>query len=252
MAVFIGRGIVIVAEVDETTGDIKGGWYDLGEVSNYAPGAQTQRLDKFTNRDGTNALVASVETQINTNLSLTIEEPNADNLRLIVRGEKVSVSSTAVTNEVLHAGTVAVGNFLVTKYPVLSGLVIKDSAGSPATLVNNTDYSVVDLTQGKIKILNLGTYVQPLKADYTRKAQTTVPVFNAGAKAWRVRIDGINLVDNAKFMAEYYRVRVNPSQSFPLIGQQFSEFVLEGAAIADTTKASDATLGQYGRIIQGL
>jgi len=115
MAVFIGRGIVIVAEVDETTGDIKGGWYDLGEVSNYAPGAQTQRLDKFTNRDGTNALVASVETQINTSLALTIEEPNADNLRLIVRGEKVSVSSTAVTNEVLHAGTVAVGTFLVTK-----------------------------------------------------------------------------------------------------------------------------------------
>lgn len=252
MAVFIGRGIVLAAEVNETTGALVGGYFDLGEVDAFTPGAQTQRIEKFTNRDTTNAIVASIETQINTQLSLTLNEPNVDNLRLIVRGEKVTSTSASVVNEVLHGGMVAVGQFLTTKLPVLSSLVIKDSAGSPATLVLNTDYSVVDLTLGKIKILNLGSYVQPLTASYTSKTVTVVPVFNAGAKAWRIRIDGVNLVDNAKLIAEYYRVRVNPAQNFPLIGAQFAEFQLEGAAIADTTKVSDSVLGQYGRIIQGL
>jgi hypothetical protein len=254
MGVFIGKGIVTAAPVDAATGALTGGYLDLGEVDNFQPGADIQTIEKRTNRDMTNALIARVETQINPTLVLALNEPTVENLKHILRGLKYSVTATPIVGEPVSGGvgTLAVGDFVYTKHPIQTWTALKDSAGTPATLVNNTDYKVVDNALGKLQILGLGSYVLPLKADYTPRAYSGVTALAAALQYYRVRIDGVNLVDGLKFFAEYYKARFPPADNFPLIGEDFAQYTLNGAVLADPTKAADAVLGQYGRFIQGL
>jgi hypothetical protein len=252
MGVFIGRGIVYAAPVDATTGHITGGYVDLGEVENFAPGADIQTIEKRTSRNSSNGLVARIETQINSKLTLVLNEPNTDNLVYILRGDQYTQAASPITDENLRATGLVAGDYLYTKHPIGTWTSLKDSAGSPATLVENTDYEIVDADYGQIKLLNVSGDTQPYKANYTPQAYTGVRALMTDPLYYRIRIDGINLVDSTKFIAEYYKVRLSPATEFPLIGQDFAQYTLEGAALADSTKTSDSVLGSYGRFIQGL
>lgn len=252
MGVFIGKGIVYAAPVDSTTGHITGAYVDLGEVENFTPGADIQTIEKRTSRDTSNALIARVETQIDSNLSLVLNEPSVANLKYILRGDSYSQAASAITGENTRATGLVANDYIYTKHPIGTWTNLKDSAGSPATLVNNTDYQVVDADYGQIKMLNVSGFTQPFTADYTPQAYTGVRALMASPLFYRIRIDGINLVDSLKFIAEYYKVRLSPATEFPLIGTDFAQYTLEGAALKDETKTSDAILGSYGRFIQGL
>lgn len=252
MGVFIGRGIVYAAPIDTTTGHITGAYVDLGEVENFTPGADIQTIEKRTSRDSSNALIARVETQIDSNLTLVLNEPNLNNLKYILRGDQYTQAASAITGENTRATGLVAGDYIYTKHPIGTWTALKDSAGSPATLVEDTDYEVVDADYGQIKLLSVSGDTQPYKADYTPQAYSGVRALMTSALHYRIRIDGINLVDSLKFIAEYYKVRLSPATEFPLIGTDFAQYTLEGAALADSTKTSDAILGSYGRFIQGL
>lgn len=252
MGVFIGRGIVYAAPVSSSTGYITGPYVDLGEVENFAPGADIQTIEKRTSRDSSNALIARIETQIDSKLTLVLNEPSTTNLIYVLRGDSYSVAASPITDENTRATGLVAGDYIYTKHPIGTWTSLKDSAGSPATLVENTDYQVVDLDYGQIKLLSVSGDTQPYTANYTPQAYTGVTALTNNPVYYRIRIDGINLVDSTKFIAEYYKVRLSPATEFPLIGTDFAQYTLEGAALADTTKASDAQLGRYGRFIQGL
>lgn len=252
MGVFIGRGIVLAAPVDPTTGNVNGAWVDLGEVENFAPGADIQTLEKRTSRDSSNALIARIETQIDGKLTLVLNEPNVANLKYILRGDSYSQAASAITGENTFATGLVANDLLYTKHPIGTLTAVKDSAGSPATLTLGTHYSLSDAGYGKIKLLNVTGFTQPFKIDYTPQAYTGVRALMQAANYLRVRIDGINLVDSLKFICEYYKVRVSPSTEFPLIGTDFAQYTLEGAFLKDETKTADPILGSYGRFIQGL
>lgn len=250
--VFIGRGIVYAAPVDSTTGHVTSNYVDLGEVENFSPGADIQTLEKRTSRDSSNALIARIETQIDSKLTLVLNTPNTENLVLIVRGSSYTVAASPITNENTRATGLVAGDYIYTKHPIGTFTALKDSAGSPATLVLNTDYEIVDADYGQIKLLVVSGDTQPYTADYTPQAYTGITALTTAPVYYRIRIDGINLVDSTKFIAEYYKVRLSPATEFPLIGTDFAQYTLEGAALADTTKTSDPQLGSYGRFIQGL
>lgn len=250
--VFIGRGIVYAAPVDSTTGYITSNYVDLGEVENFAPGADIQTLEKRTSRDSSNALIARIETQIDSKLTLVLNTPNTENLVFILRGDTYTQTASPITGEDLKATGLVAGDYLFTKHPIGTWTALKDSAGSPATLVLNTDYEIVDNDYGQIKLLNVSGDTQPYKADYTPQAYTGVRALMTSPVYYRIRINGINLVDSTKFICEFYKVRLSPATEFPLIGTDFAQYTLEGAALADSTKTSDSVLGTYGRFIQGL
>ena len=252
MGVFIGRGIVDAAPVNATTGNISGAYVDLGEVENFAPGTDIQTIEKRTSRDSSNALIARIETQINSKLTLALNEPSTDNLVYILRGDQYSQAASPITNESVVVTGLVANDVIYTKHPIGTWTSLKDSAGSPATLVKDTDYTVDDLDYGKITLLNVSGFTQPFKFNYTPQAYTGVRALMTDPLYYRIRIDGINLVDSTKFIAEYYKVRLSPATEFPLIGQDFAQYTLEGAALADSTKTSDSVLGTYGRFIQGL
>ena len=253
MSAFIGKGIVRVAPVDPVTAALKGGYIDLGEVENYEPGAEVQSLEKRTSRDVSNALIAYVETQINSSLNITLVEPNTANLALIVRGEKVTKNSATVTDEVLHDAdeyTVVDDDVLYTKYPITSITNIKDSNGTPAT-VTGSKYERVTGSQFGIRMLDVAGYTQPFTVTYVRQAHDIVKILEADVKNYRVVIENINLVDGEVQMIEYYNCRLSPSARFGLITEEFASYPLEGRALAVPGFDSDADLGKYGRIIRG-
>lgn len=253
MSAFIGKGIVRVALVNPITAALKGPYIDLGEVENFEPGADVQSLEKRTSRDTSNALIAYVETQLNSSINLTLVEPNTVNLALILRGEKVTKASATVTDEVLHDAaqlTVVNNDVLFTKYPINAITNVKDSAGSPAT-VTGSKYERVEGSQFGVKFLDVATYVQPFKITYTRQAHDIVKVFEAAVANYRVVIENVNLVDGEVQMVEYYNCRLSPAPRFGLITEEFATFPLEGRALAVPGFSSDADLGKYGRVIRG-
>lgn len=247
-------GIVALAKVNPLTGVPKTGFYDVGEVDALEFGFNSSRIEKYSKRDCNNGLIASLETQIDTNFSITMAEPTKKNLEAMLRGTAPTVASATVTDEPLHEGvTVVNGEFLYTKRPFSSLTNVKDSAGSPATLVLNTDYEVADAKTGKIKILNVGSYTQPFKATYVSAVYEPVPFLNAAAEFWWLAFSGVNCATLEKVKIDLYKVQFNPVAQFAVLADQFNAFQLAGKLFSDATKNADAKfseLGNYGRIYQ--
>lgn len=255
MSVFIGRGIVRVVPVNAVTGDILGTWLDLGEVSNFEPGASVDTLEKFSKRDAASALIAFVDRGITSSLSLTLDEPSTQNLSLILRGDPVEVASGTVTDEPLQSDDAdavdLVDDDLVrTKYPINAITNIKDSAGTPAT-VTGSKYERVEGSSFYIRMLDVAGYTQPFTITYTRLAHSIIPAFEQNAKNYRVAIENVNLVDNEAQLVEYYNVRFPPAENFGLITDDFAPFVLNGRTLAVVGFAADSHLGKYGRVVRG-
>jgi hypothetical protein len=182
-------------------------------------------------------------------ISLTLNWANADNLVLGLYGTALEVTAGSVTDEALPSGLVA-GDFVTLDHGGVSALVITDSAGTPATLVADTDYRLDSANGGTVEILNVGTYVQPFKAAYSHTASADVTMFTSAPPERYLMLDGVNTVDNSPVRLRLYRVRFNPLSTLPLINESFGQIELTGAVMYDSEAAADDTLGGFGKIEQ--
>lgn len=245
-------GIVTLAPVNPLTGKPKAGHKDVGEVDALEFGFNVQRVEKYSKRDCNNALIASLISQTDTNFSITMAEATKHNLEKILRGTAAAGSGATITSEPLHEGVlVEAGDYLYTKKPISALTNVKDSAGSPATLTNNTDYKLIDANTGKIKILNVTGYTQPFKATYTSADYEPVPILNADGEYYEMIFAGTDCVTLEKVRIQLYKVQLNPVSQFNVLSDQFNAFQLGGKFFSDETKTSDSAyseLGNYGRI----
>lgn len=201
-----------------------------------------------------NRLVDKVQTTVKEGrFALTLEDIQKKNFALLVGGDTVALASGSysATNFDTFASSVLVAQDLVklTK-PNVSSLVIKDSAGSAATLVANTDYEIVDAGHGIVRILNIGSYVQPFKAQYSYGATDVVTGFTADdAQEWYAYFAGLNTEANPdqRIGVEVYRIVFDPAKSLNLISNDQGSFDLEGEILRDNTKASDPNYGGFFR-----
>lgn len=180
--------------------------------------------------------------------SFTIEEFDKDNLSLALYGASSTVASGSVVAEVFP--TVAVGDYVKTAKQKLSSVVVKDSAGSPATLTLGTHYEITSADHGTIKFLNLASFTQPFKIDYSHAQVTNVNMFTQGfADRW-LKFDGLNTVDtNKACLIEIFKCSFDPASQIDFINDDIIKFELNGGALYDATKAADTVLGQFGRLI---
>ena len=182
-------------------------------------------------------------------ISLTLEDFSKENLALALYGAASAIASGSVTNEALPTTLVA-GDYVRTAKPNISALVVTDSAGTPATLTAGTHYEITSAVHGTIKFLNVGTFTQPFKLAYSNAAASNVNMFTQSAQELWVKFDAIETVSgqNNK-LVELYRVLFDPTSDLQLINSETGKLPLAGSALYDSSKVSDAVLGQFGRVV---
>lgn len=159
-----------------------------------------------------------------------------------------SISAVAFENTAIAAGETVPFPGDRTNLSTFTSIV--DSAGSPATLVNGTDY-LVDADAGVVKFLNVAGFTQPFKLNGTEAAGTGVGIFKQRSFEKWIRVKAINLADSdAVEVIDLYKCDIEPANEWTLIndGNEVNRYEIPFEILKDTTKASSATFGQYGRV----
>lgn len=189
---------------------------------------------------------ARMTTEQKCEVSMDLEEFDLNNLAMALYGEKNALTAGTVAAETLP--TVAVGDFVKLDQRSVSSVVVTDSAGTPAVLVEGTDYEITSADGGILKILSLGSYTQPFKAAYSYAAANQVPMFTQQPTNKYIVGDLINTVDSTRVVVRLFQVRFDPLGQLDLIGDDYNKLTLAGSCLADTVNGADDTLGYFGRI----
>ena len=242
---FSGQGKLKIAPI--VAGIIAGGYRWVGNVPDFKPAFATSKNEHKESYTGQRLPDKTLTTELKSTFTATLEDWSPENLALATRGNAQKTTTGAVTGE-LSPATLKVGEDWLLTNGNISALTITDSATSPVTVA--TDDYTVDLTYGTVNMLDMGTYVLPLKASYTTGVVEIVPFFTAPAKEVAVLFEGINTADaNRKVRAELYRVELDPTKELGLITESFGQFMLEGTALIDNSKGNDPLFGKFGRMV---
>lgn len=220
-----------------------------GNVAELKLSLKTDVVEHFESQTGQRSLDHRMVKQKSATVMLTIEEFTKENLALALYGNHIATASGNVTAEPLP-NPVVIGDRYVLAHPKVSSVVVRDSAATPATLVDGTDYTA-DPDFGAIQFLKTTGFTQPFKVNYAYGAVTEIGIFTQPLPERFLRLEGINTAQgNAKVLVELYRIAFDPLKELGLITEEYNKFELEGSLLADSTKPFDAALGQFGRIIQ--
>jgi hypothetical protein len=137
-----------------------GALFWVGDAPKCDVSLQTEAEDQKESYSGNRLTSARLQKGNSASVALTLNWANLKNLAVGLYGTEIDVSSGSVTAEALPTGLTN-GAFIALNHGGVSSLVVKDSAGTPATLVPGTDYRLDSANGGVIEILNIGTYVPP-------------------------------------------------------------------------------------------
>jgi hypothetical protein len=180
-------------------------------------------------------------------LMVKFDELTNDNLALGMMGTVTTVSTgSAVVGYAFPSGA-KVGDILAAPAKNLSAVAIKDSTGTPLTLVLGTNYTI-DPVAGSVELLNLGAFVQPFKMDYTPGAYVKVSAFTTAAPEMYMRFNGVNTDTGEKIMADFYRVRSGPFKTIELISDTIFDFDMEFDLLVDSGRPAAGADGQFYNI----
>lgn len=246
-----GKGKVSIAERDGN-GAISEVLY-LGNCPTLKISSSSETLKHFESMTGTNAQDREITTQVSMEVELEVENVADNVLSTLVWGSNNALSSAAAQSHFFPSG-IANGEYhIVPNGFKLTVPVLKDSAGSPAT-VDAADYEI-DASFGVIKFVDVSGYTQPFELEYTRGAGVGIPLLTTTRPNRFIRFEGINLGNPGlgyadRYLVELYNVGFDPPQDISLIGTEFAKFPIKGSVSADDTRSDDSTLGAYGRIIK--
>lgn len=188
----------------------------------------------------------------NATFDVGLKDFTKENIALALWGAAATISAGTVTAEALPTG-IAVGDFATLAKQNVSSVVVKDSAGTPATLTANTNYRVSNASLGTVEFLDITTgrpFTQPFKADYSNGIVYNVPMFGVVPGEWYLRFEGLNTANSgAPVLVEFYRVSLAPLKEFALKSGDLTVMNLSGAALYDETKTSDPVHGVFGRVV---
>lgn len=219
----------------------------VGDAESAELSLNVEFIDNKESISGKNALNVHHAFGLGGEITINAKSFDLDNLALGLYSEKTTIATGTVTAEELPAG-LAVGDEVFLKNPKATSIVITDSAGTPANLVANTNYQVMDAVTGRIKILNLGSFTQPLKAAYSYGERKQLGIFTTQPPERWLRYEGLNILNGQKVLLDLFRVSFNPMGSLPMInsGNTVGQFAMNGMLLIDETKPIAGTLGQFG------
>lgn len=249
---FSGQGKVFVAA--RNTAGIATSYLEVGNVPTLTVQLETDVVEHKESTSGQRLLDFRLIRENRARVTMTLENFNKKNLMMLMYGtESSTTTTTTVTGESLAPSgtTLTSGDIFFTKFPNVTSVVVKDS-GSPTatTWVAGTNYTVEAAT-GKITVGTVPSTPQlPLLVDYTAAAYESVQLFRAANPERALRFTGLNTAaTNAPVTVELYRIIFDPTANINLINDEIAQFEITGSVLYDTTKAADATLGGFGRIL---
>lgn len=247
MGYFSGQGRVYLAKRDNNGNPEALRW--VGNVPDLKISLNTEVMEHKESSSGQRLTDLQIVTSKDGEFSCTFESFDRANLELSLYGVTNEVAADAAVSEALPSG-IMIGELRTLAHPFVDpeSVVVTDSAGVPVT-VPGTKY-VIHANQGAISFSDVSGYTQPFKVSYDYGAASEVAMFRAAQPEVWLRFDGVNTADaNKPVVVDLYRVAVNPTKDLSLISDDIQKFELTGKVLADTGRAADGDLGQFGRII---
>lgn len=243
---YIGKGSIFVANRDANGNP--GSLQDVGEAL-YTVEITKEYKENYSSRNAVNEKDAHVPVTQGMKGTLTLKEPTAQNLELILHGKKTTYAGGPVTAQAFPSGIQAGETYKLPGFTgIASALTIVDSAVGPTSLVLGTHYTV-DLNYGRVTFVNVTGLTQPFKASFTNAASSRASILSQRAVNKFLRFEGINVGNNdgpRRFVDELYLISIMPASKFEGKGDDFATYEMSFECVADNTKAEDPELGRYG------
>lgn len=223
---------------------------DVGDASTLQAQFTADVSKRYESRSGNRLPSARLSKTRDCAITLTLNSGTADNLALGLYGTPATVDAGTVTDEASATG-LAVGDLIALDHGNISTLTATDSTtGTALDLVAGTDYEIVSAAGGIVKILSIGSFVQPFKWSYSYAAGINLAMFTQPAPERYLVFDGKNTVegDSSVVRAEFYRVVFDPLSALDLISADFGTVELKGSVLYDAVNAADSNLGGFGRL----
>jgi hypothetical protein len=245
---FSGQGNILLAKRDASGNP--GTFWLIGNSPKCDVTLAVERRKHQESRSG-QRIVDKIQSKVKSgNVNFTVEDIRKDNVALLLMGNKVALSSgsySGSTYDTFPSGLV-VGSIVKLAKPNASSIVVKDSAGTPSTLLAGTDYEVLDAGHGLIRILSLGSYVQPFRAQYSYAATDRITGLEAADDAeYYMYVADTNTEANPdqRIGVHVYRIVFDPAKLLALINDEQGNFELQGEILRDGVRALDSNYGGF-------
>jgi hypothetical protein len=247
---FIGAGDMHVALLDANLLPLA--FRNVGEAPSFEWDPTIEFADNFkTGKTGPNLQDLHAAIKNAAALTIMLKERTAANLALILGGKDTSeAAGSYVANAAFPPGIVVGETYQIPGGHVgVTSLVIKDSAGTPAT-VANTKYTV-NPDAGLVTFTDITGFTQPFKAfSYAYVKSTVISVLEQALPELCVIFDGVNLaVPGERIWARIDRVAFAPTTKFQLkaggaggTANAVDEYELKGPALLVPGRSS---YGEY-------
>lgn len=250
---YFGQGKLLLAEI--SAAGVTGKWRWVGNVTTLSGAFAEQMIEPRESHSGLRSKARSFGIDKDLTWSATLNSLIPENLALFTDGTASSITAGSVTGEELPAGLV-VGDLVALANLGISGLIITDSNGTPATL--DPEHYALNAETGSFEILSLPSApapTQPFKAAYTHTAAQQVAFLNSTRKSVALRYEGINLAEGGQpVVMELYKASTTLLTELALIndGTDVTGMPVTFNALLDTRKQKSGSLGQFGRFVQGV
>jgi hypothetical protein len=226
----------------------------LPEVDSVELNLETEKVEHISKRDALASKNVSVVRMVSGKGKIVCSQHSMDLLALYFFGTKSTVAGGAAGGAAFTAGIVqnAIVPFPGDRTNLSTFTSIVDSAGSPATLVQGTDY-LVDNEAGVIKFLNVSGFTQPFKLNGTQDAGNQVAGITQRVQERWLRHKVINIAESDDYgVLDVYRIQIDPAASWQLLqeGGDVAKYEIGFEILKDTTKSSSAAGGQYFRYVE--
>ena len=222
---------------------------ELGNQTSVELSVSTESTTIKETKTGKRADAKILTTGRTVELSATTNELVPADVALAFGAELISKGSATVTDEAI--ATALEGESIKLNGVNVSDLVITDSTGTPATLVEGTNYTL-DADYGVVTFKDLASFTTPLKASYTAGDITVSEFFSMPDNAeYYVFFKGVDAFGGDPISFELYRYSPKTDNSMQFINEEVGELTFGGTAliVQDQVQADGSLLDGYGRII---
>lgn len=228
----------------------------LPEIDSIEISLTTEKVERVSKREEVASKIVSVVRMVAATGKLVCSQHSMDLFKLYFFGSKATVTGGAVSGTAFVPASGIVQNAIVPFPSDITNLStftsIVDSAGSPATLVQGTDY-MVDNQAGVVKFLNVAGFTQPFKLNGTQDAGSQVGAFKVRTQRMWLRAKVINIIESDNYgVLDAYMCQIDPASAWNLIsdGNEPAKYELNFEILKDTTKSASADGGQYFRYVE--